>query len=67
MRGARALLGSLAAAAVAVPGECCPVCYSASDGRVLSAFFASTMLLSLLPLALIGAAVAYLVYQQRRG
>jgi uncharacterized BrkB/YihY/UPF0761 family membrane protein len=35
----------------------CPACYAASDARTISAYYASTMLLSLMPFALIGGVI----------
>lgn len=35
----------------------CPACFSASDKRTLAAYYASTMLLSLMPFAAIGVVV----------
>ncbi len=46
---AAALLPSIAAA--------CPACFGASDARTISAYYASTMLLSLMPFALIGGVI----------
>jgi hypothetical protein len=43
------LLPSIAAA--------CPACFGASSTRTISAYYASTMLLSLMPFALIGGVV----------
>ncbi|HLX36172.1 MAG TPA: hypothetical protein VKR29_00170 [Candidatus Binataceae bacterium] len=41
----------------------CPACFAASDNRTLAAYYASTLLLSLMPFALIGGVVlaAYLM------
>ena len=44
-----AVLPSVAAA--------CPACFGASDARTLSAYYASTILLSLMPFALIGGVI----------
>lgn len=44
-----ALLPSIAAA--------CPACFGASDARTISAYYASTVLLSLMPFALIGGVI----------
>ena len=46
---AAALRPSLAAA--------CPACFGASDARTISAYYASTVLLSLMPFALIGGVI----------
>ena len=54
-RAAALVLGSLWPAI----GQACPFCFSGSP-RVRMAFFETTILLSLLPLALIGAGVMWL-------
>lgn len=55
-RGVAFVLGVLWPAVV----QACPFCFSGSP-RVRMAFFATTILLSLLPLGLIGAGVVWLV------
>ncbi len=45
-------------------GEACPVCFSGSP-RVRIAFFVTTILMSLLPLAMIGVGIAWVVRSGR--
>jgi hypothetical protein len=59
----RCLVGALLVAFVAGPADACPVCFGASDSRVLHAFYASTVFLTLLPFLLVGASVLYLYRQ----
>lgn len=43
----------------------CPLCFASSDSRVLHAFYASTVVLTLLPLALVAALIVYVVRRER--
>ena len=52
------LLPSMAAA--------CPACFGASDARTISAYYASTMLLSLMPFAAIGLVVGGVYLMRNR-
>jgi hypothetical protein len=52
------LLPSIAAA--------CPACFGASDARTISAYYASTMLLSLMPFVLIGGVVLSVILMRNR-
>lgn len=55
---APALLPSMAAA--------CPTCFGASDARTISAYYASTVLLSLMPFALIGGVILAVYLMRNR-
>ncbi|HLI82207.1 MAG TPA: hypothetical protein VKV03_19605 [Candidatus Binataceae bacterium] len=58
-------------AAQLLPGiaAACPACFAASGARTISAYYASTMLLSLMPFALLGGVVlaAYLMRNRPAG
>jgi hypothetical protein len=57
------LITVFAAALMPRVAAACPACFAASNARTVSAYYASTMLLSLMPFALIGGVVlaAYLM------
>jgi hypothetical protein len=64
---------SIAAALVVLAGEllpsiaaACPACFGASDARTISAYYASTMLLSLMPFVLIGGVVLAVILMRNR-
>ncbi len=44
----------------------CPACFGASDARTISAYYASTMLLSLMPFALIGGVILGVILMRNR-
>lgn len=51
---------------VSSPAMACPVCFASSDNRVLHAFYASTVMLTLLPFSLVGG-LAFYLYRWRQG
>jgi len=44
----------------------CPACFAASDQRTVAAYYASTMLLSLMPFAAIGVVVVGAILMRNR-
>ena len=59
----------LALAAVLLPSVAlaCPNCYAASSQRTILAYYASTMLLTLMPFALIGGVILGVFLMRNRG
>ena len=57
MKTAASILVTFAAPMLPSIAAACPACFGASDARTISAYYASTMLLSLMPFALIGGVV----------
>jgi hypothetical protein len=54
MKSIAAMVVTLAAALLPSIAAACAACFGASDARTISAYYASTVLLSLMPFALIG-------------
>lgn len=48
------------------PARACPVCFGSTSAQVLDAYYASVLLLSLLPLAMIAGFAAWLYALSRR-
>ena len=67
MRTASAILAALATALWPALAAACPACFGASNARTIAAYYASTMLLSLMPFFAIGGVVlaAYLMRNRR--
>lgn len=59
---------AVAAAGLLLPAAAaaCPVCYGASDPQVLSAYYATTIALLLLPLLLVGGFALWISRASRR-
>ena len=55
-----------AVAALPLPAAACPACYGASGPRVLLSYYLSTILLSLLPFAIVGTIVAVALNLRRQ-
>ena len=57
MKTIAALLAMLAMEVSPTIAAACPACFGASNARTISAYYASTMLLSLMPFAAIGGVI----------
>lgn len=57
MKTIAAMLVMFAAALLPSMAMACPACFGASDARTLSAYYASTVLLSLMPFLMIGGVI----------
>jgi hypothetical protein len=54
------------ASAIPLPALACPACYSATGPRVLLMYYASTIALSLLPFAIVGAIAGLVLLLKRQ-
>jgi hypothetical protein len=63
MKTISAIFAAIAALFAPTIAAACPACFGASSARTIAAYYASTMLLSLMPFALIGSVIlaAYLM------
>jgi len=67
MKTLSAIFAAIAIALAPAIAAACPACFGASSARTIAAYYASTMLLSLMPFALIGGVIlaAYLMRNSR--
>ena len=54
------------AAAVPLPALACPNCYASSGPRVLLMYYVSTIALSLMPFAIVGAIAGLTIFLKRK-
>ncbi len=66
MKTVVSILVTFAASTLPSIAAACPACFGASDARTISAYYASTMLLSLMPFALIGGVILGVVLMRNR-
>jgi hypothetical protein len=65
-RLAEMALALLSASMCSAPAAACPACYESSSPKVLATYYLSTLMLTLLPFAIIGTLVAVGLYLARR-
>ncbi len=66
MKTAAATIVTLVAALLPSIAAACPACFGASNARTISAYYASTVLLSLMPFALIGGVILAVYLMRNR-
>lgn len=51
---------------IPVAAQACPVCFASADDRVIFAFYATTLFLTVMPFAIVGSILGWLFYLKRQ-